>query len=161
MIMTPEQKSLVKESWAMVLPNQESTAGLFYDRLFHQYPEVRPMFKGDMQEQGVKLMKMLDLAVNSIDDVESLMEPLKEAGKAHKGFGVVEADYQKVAASLLWTLEQGLGDVFTPKVREAWTQTYTTLAGIMIEGAEYTVTEPAPAIKKSWFRSLFRAKATT
>ncbi|MFK8082650.1 MAG: globin family protein [Granulosicoccus sp.] len=159
--MTPEQKSLVKESWAMVLPNQEATAGIFYDRLFEQYPEVRPMFKGDIQEQGEKLMKMLDLAVNSLDDVESLIEPLKAAGKAHKGYGVAEADYQKVAASLLWTLEKGLGDAFTLKVREAWTQTYATLSGVMIEGAGYTVAEAAPVIKTSWFRSLFGAKAAT
>lgn len=159
--MTPEQKSLVKESWAMVLPNQEATAGLFYGRLFDQYPEVRPMFKGDMQEQGEKLMKMLDLAVNSLDDVESLIEPLKAAGKAHKDYGVAEADYQKVAASLLWTLEQGLGDAFTPKVKEAWTQTYTTLAGVMIEGGGYTVTEPVPENKTSWFRSLFNVKAVS
>lgn len=143
----------------MVLPNQEATAGLFYDRLFDQYPEVRPMFKGNMQEQGEKLMKMLDLAVSSLDDVESLIEPLKAAGKAHKGYGVAEADYQKVAASLLWTLEKGLGEAFTPKVKEAWTQTYTTLAGVMIEGAGYAITESAPANKPSWFRALFGEKA--
>jgi len=33
----------------------------------------------------------------------------------------------------LWTLEQGLGEEFTPDVKEAWTETYTTLATVMIE----------------------------
>jgi len=160
--MTPEQKSLVKETWAMVLPIQEKAADLFYTRLFEQYPEVRPMFKGDMQVQGEKLMKMLDQAVGSLDNVEALIEPLKAAGKAHKGYGVAEGDYQKVAASLLWTLEQGLGDAYTDDVKEAWTVTYTTLAGVMIEGAEYNAPAPAPETKKpSWFQSLFKSKVAS
>lgn len=157
MTMTPTQKTLVKETWAQVLPIQEKAADLFYTRLFDQYPEVRPMFKGDIQEQGEKLMKMLDLAVNSLDNVDSLIEPLKAAGKAHKNYGVAEADYQKVAASLLWTLEQGLGDAFTSDVKDAWTATYVTLSGVMIEGAEYS--SPKPVTKKpSWLQSLFKQK---
>ncbi|MFK7996524.1 MAG: globin family protein [Granulosicoccus sp.] len=158
--MTPTQKTLVKESWAKVLPIQETAADLFYTRLFDQYPEVRPMFKGDMKEQGEKLMKMLDLAVNSLDNVDALIEPLKAAGEAHKGYGVAEADYQKVAASLLWTLEQGLGEAFTEEVKEAWTVTYVTLSDVMIEGAGYSASEPA--IKKlSWFQSLFKQKVAS
>lgn len=155
--MTPTQKSLVKETWAQVLPIQETAADLFYTRLFDEYPEVRPMFKGNMQEQGEKLMKMLDLAVNSLDNVEALIEPLKAAGKAHKEYGVAEEDYQKVAASLLWTLEQGLGDAYTDDVKDAWTATYVTLSGVMIEGAGYSTSE-SPASKPSWFQSLFRPK---
>ena len=157
--MTPEQKSLVKETWAMVLPIQEKAADLFYTRLFDQYPEVRPMFKGDMQEQGEKLMKMLDQAVGSLDNLDPLIEPLKAAGKAHKEFGVAEDDYQKVATSLLWTLEQGLGDAYTDKVEEAWTVTYTTLAGVMIEGAAYSAPVAIEPKKPSWFQSLFKPKA--
>ncbi|MFK7857690.1 MAG: globin family protein [Granulosicoccus sp.] len=158
--MTPTQKTLVKESWALVLPIQEKAADLFYTRLFDQYPEVRPMFKGDMQEQGEKLMKMLDLAVNSLDNIESLVVPLKAAGKAHKDYGVAEADYPKVAASLLWTLEKGLGEAYTDDVKDAWTATYTTLSSVMIEGAGYSSNEPELK-KPSWLKSLFRIKVAS
>src|SRR5262249_45387316 len=34
-------------------------------------------------------------------------------------------------ADLIWTLEQGLGDAFTPEARESWTSTYRTLAELM------------------------------
>lgn len=158
--MTPTQKTLVKESWAKVLPIQETAADLFYTRLFDQYPEVRPMFKGDMQEQGEKLMKMLDLAVNSLDDIDALIEPLKAAGKAHRDYGVAEADYPKVAASLLWTLEQGLGEAYTDDVKSAWTATYGTLSSVMIDGAGYSSTEPETK-KLSWLQSLFRTKVAS
>jgi len=152
--MTPDEKELVRESWARVLPIQETAASLFYGRLFEQNPEVRPMFKGDMQEQGVKLMKMLDLAVGSLDDLDRLVDPLKQAGKAHKDYGVAEADYAKVATALLWTLEQGLGEAYTPDVASAWTSTYTTLSSVMIDGAGYGEDEPETAPIPRWKRFL-------
>lgn len=156
--MTPEQKQLVKDSWAKVLPIQETAAELFYGRLFSEYPEVKPYFKtGDMKEQGKKLMAMLNTAVNGLDNLEGLIEPLKASGKAHKGYGVKAEDYDKVGASFLWTLEQGLGEAFTPEIKEAWTVTYTTVASVMIEGAEYDV-EAESEEKSSWWNRVFGAR---
>lgn len=153
--MTPEQKELVKSSWAKVVPIQETAAELFYGRLFSEYPEVKPYFKvSDMKEQGKKLMAMLNTAVNGLDNLEALIEPLKASGKAHKDYGVKAEDYDKVGAAFLWTLEQGLGDDFTPEIKEAWTVTYTTVASVMIEGAEY---EDAGE-KQSWWKGLFGMK---
>lgn len=142
--MTPEQKQLVKDSWAKVLPIKETAAELFYGRLFEVYPEVKPLFKGDMKDQGRKLMAMLNTAVNGLDNLETLIEPLKNSGAAHKVYGVKAEDYGKVGDAFLWTLGQGLGDAFTDDVKEAWTVTYTTVAGVMIEGAQYETVE-APA----------------
>lgn len=139
--MTPEQKQLVKDSWEKVLPIRDTAAELFYGRLFEAYPEVRPLFKGDMREQGRKLMVMLNTAVNSLDNIETLIDPLKQSGRAHAGYGVKAEDYDKVGASFLWTLEKGLGDAFTPDVEEAWTVVYKTVAGVMIEGAGYPTSE--------------------
>ncbi|MDJ0740477.1 MAG: globin family protein [Gammaproteobacteria bacterium] len=159
--MTPEQKQLVKDSWAKVLPIKATAAELFYNRLFEVYPEVRPYFKGDMTQQGNKLMAMLNTAVNGLDNLEALIEPLKQSGKAHAGYGVKAEDYDKVGDAFLWTLEQGLGDGFTPDVKEAWTVVYTTVAGVMIDGADYdTVASPAPA-KPKWWQTVFGAKAAT
>lgn len=161
--MTPEQKQLVKESWDKVLPIQETAASLFYGRLFDQYPEVQPLFKGDMQEQGEKLMKMLDQAVGSLENLEALVTPLKQAGKAHKGYGVNAEDYNKVGASLLWTLEQGLGEAFTPAVKDAWATTYDTLSSVMIEGAEYgdAISEVVAIKSVPWWRSMFGLRTTS
>ena len=155
--MTPEQKQLVKDSWAKVLPVQEAAADLFYNRLFDEYPEVKPYFKGDMKEQGRKLMAMLNTAVNGLDNLEALIEPLKQSGKAHKGYGVKAEDYDKVASAFLWTLSQGLGDAFTDEVKDAWVVTYTTVASVMIEGAEYD-NEIAAVEKPKWWQRTFGYK---
>lgn len=140
--MTPDQKILVKDTWEKVKPIQEQAAAMFYERLFSEYPEVKPYFKGDMVEQGRKLMAMINTAVNGLDNLEALIEPIKDSGARHVSYGVKDEDYDKVAAALLWTLEQGLGELFTPKVKEAWTVTYTTVASVMKEGAA-AAAEPA------------------
>ena len=133
--MTPEQIELVQTTWAKVAPSADQVAVLFYDRLFEIAPEVKPLFKSDMTEQGQKLMQMLAVAVNGLPQLESIVPAVQEMGVRHTDYGVADSHYDSVGAALLWTLEQGLGDAFTPEVKEAWTVTYTTLATVMKEAA--------------------------
>jgi hypothetical protein len=49
--------------------------------------------------------------------------------------GVHEKHYVTVGTALLWTLSAGLGEKFTPEVREAWTAAYGLLADVMQFGA--------------------------
>ncbi|HSO82944.1 globin family protein [Thiocapsa sp.] len=133
--MNPETITLVKDSWATVAPISEQAAGLFYGRLFEIYPEVRPMFKGDMKEQGNKLVVMLTTVVNALDNLDPLIPTIKKMGARHAGYGVHDGDYAKVADALLWTLGQGLGDDFTPEVKNAWVCAYSALADTMKAGA--------------------------
>ena len=133
--MTPQQKELVKQTWTMVVPIADTAAELFYGRLFELDPSVKPMFKHDMTEQGKKLMKTINIAVEALDDVEPLVPTLKQMGADHAGYGVVDRDYNVVGAALLWTLEQGLGEVFTDEVKNAWAAVYEVLANTMKSGA--------------------------
>lgn len=137
--MTPEQKALVRDSWARILPIQETAAKLFYDRLFEVYPEVKPYFKGDMTGQGRKLMAMLNTAVNGLDNLAPLIKPLQQSGARHAGYGVKDEDYDKVADAFLWTLEQGLGDACSDDVRDAWIAAFTIVADTMKAGASEPV----------------------
>jgi hemoglobin-like flavoprotein len=129
--MTPEQLVLVKESWAKVVPIAETAAELFYAKLFELDPELKSMFKGDMTEQGRKLMAMINTAVNALDKLESIVPAVQDLGVRHVEYGVKDKDYDTVAEALIWTLGQGLGDDFTDDVKEAWVITYTVLADTM------------------------------
>jgi hemoglobin-like flavoprotein len=134
--MTPEQVSEIKASFSKVAPIAEQAAALFYGRLFEIAPEVRPLFKAtDMKEQGRKLMGTLAVVVKGLDDLPALMPAVQALAVKHNGYGVTAAHYAPVGAALLWTLEQGLGDGFTPSVRDAWTSAYGTLSGAMIAAA--------------------------
>jgi hemoglobin-like flavoprotein len=134
--MQPEQKLLVQESFAKVAPISALAADLFYDRLFELDPSLKPLFKGDIKEQGRKLMMMIRIAVDGLDDLDKLVPAVQDMGRRHATYGVENSHYDTVGASLLWTLEQGLGSAFTPKVKEAWTVVYTLLAHTMKEAVE-------------------------
>ncbi len=129
--MTHEQIALTQSSFAQVIPIADTAAALFYGRLFELAPELRPLFKGELQEQGRKLMRMIGLAVKGLDRWETLAPVLRDLGQRHEQYGVREQDYDTVGAALLWTLEQGLGPSFTPEVKAAWVAVYTQLAGAM------------------------------
>lgn len=129
--MTPEQVALVQGSFAKVAPIAPKAAEIFYARLFEIAPEVKPMFKGDMVAQGAKLMKMIGTAVSGLNDLAAIVPAVQALGRGHVAYGVKDEHYDVVGAALLWTLEQGLGDDFTPETKEAWTTVYGILADTM------------------------------
>lgn len=131
-----QHKRLVQETFALVEPIAETAAELFYNRLFELDPSLRDLFSGDMKEQGRKLMSTLKLAVKGLDNLDKLVPVLQKLGRAHSGYGVQAPHYVTVAEALLWTLEQGLGEAFTPEVKDAWTNVYSLLAETMIAAAD-------------------------
>lgn len=133
--MTPEQKQLVQTSFQKVLPIADTAAALFYDRLFELDPDLRRLFRGDMKEQGRKLMQMIAFAVKSLNRLDELVPLVESLGARHTAYGVKDAHYETVGAALLWTLEKGLGDSFTKEVKDAWTAVYTLLAETMKSAA--------------------------
>jgi hemoglobin-like flavoprotein len=133
--MTPKQVGLIKVTWDKVYPISEKAAELFYGKLFELDPELKPLFKGDMAEQGNKLMTMINTVVESLENVEELVPAVQDLGVRHAGYGVKDEHYDTVAEALLWTLGQGLGDDFTDEVKEAWTAAYVVLATTMKDAA--------------------------
>lgn len=122
---------LVRSSFQKLAPIAGQAAALFYARLFELDPALRPLFRGDMREQGRKLMQMIALAVGALDRLDTILPAVRQLGARHADYGVRDEHYATVGAALLWTLEKGLGAEFTPELRDAWTQTYTTLADAM------------------------------
>lgn len=129
--MTPAQIALIRVSFASVKPIADTAAALFYGRLFDLDPSLRPMFKRDMEEQGRMLMQVIGVAVASLNRLETLVPVLRDLGRRHGDYGVRDEHYHTVAEALLWTLQTGLGDKFTPEVRDAWVAVYGVLAGTM------------------------------
>ena len=133
--MTPEQVKLVQESFAKVVPISDQAAVIFYDRLFEIAPSVKSMFTGDMAEQRRKLMTMLAAVVNGLGNLESILPAASALAIRHVNYGAKTEHYPVVGSALLWTLEKGLGDAWTPEVADAWTAAYGTLSGYMISEA--------------------------
>ena len=126
-----ETVALVQQSWKKVAAIAPQAAALFYQNLFEADPRLRSLFKGDMDQQGMKLMQMIGAAVGKLNDLKTLVPILQGLGQRHAGYGVEIAHYQTVGAALLKTLGQGLGEEFTPEVKSAWTSVYGVMAEVM------------------------------
>lgn len=130
--MTPDQVKAIQDSFKLVAPISDQAAAMFYGRLFEIAPAVKPLFRGDMTEQGRKLMATLGVVVNSLGNLEAVLPAASALAKRHVDYGVKAEDYTPVGAALLWTLQQGLGEHWTPQLEEAWGAAYTLLSGYMI-----------------------------
>jgi len=138
--MTPDEVGLVQQTFGVVAPEADAVAALFYSRLFDLDPSLRAMFPADLTEQRGKLMGMLSVAVGGLSRLDTIVPAVQALGVRHAGYGVTDAQYDTVGTALLDTLARGLGDAFTPEVKDAWTSAYTTLATTMMAAARQAAT---------------------
>jgi nitric oxide dioxygenase len=140
--MTPSQIKLVQDSFAKVAPISDQAAIIFYNRLFEVAPNVRALFPDDLTEQRKKLMATLAIVVNGLTSLDAVLPAASALAKRHVGYGAKPEHYPVVGAALLWTLEKGLGEAWTPELAQAWSAAYGLLSGTMIAEA-YGSTEAA------------------
>ena len=133
--MTPHQIDLVQQTFAEIKPIAPAAAELFYARLFMLDPALKPMFTGDMAKQGQMLMSVIGTAVMGLRNLEGLAPIVRKLGARHVAYGVKTEHYATVGAALLWTLQVGLKEKFTPEVKDAWAAAYGLLSDVMQLGA--------------------------
>lgn len=134
--MTPRQKRILRETWRQVAPMDDAAAELFYRRLFRIDPTTRALFDTtDMAGQREKLMETLSAVIQGLDRFEALVPEIRELGRRHVTYGTTDAHYDSVGQALLWTLQQALGEGWTPEVAAAWADAYGAVAGIMRDAA--------------------------
>jgi hemoglobin-like flavoprotein len=134
--MTPAQQALVQASFAKVVPIADTAATLFYEDLFRRDPSLRALFKEDMAEQRRKLMAMIGTAVAGLGNWASIAPAVAALGERHVAYGVRTEHYDAVGRALITALQKGLGDAFTPEVKEAWLACYAAVAAEMVAGAK-------------------------
>jgi hemoglobin-like flavoprotein len=139
MSLTTREIELVQNTYELVVEIPDTVAGLFYGRLFELDPSLRPLFKGDLVEQGRMLMQVITVAVRSLKNLDAIVPAVEALGHRHVTYGVKIEHYDTVGSALLWTLGQGLGDKFTPEVKSAWTAVYGLLAQTATAKAYTTV----------------------
>jgi hemoglobin-like flavoprotein len=142
---TEAQIALVQSSFVHVLPIADTAGHLLYGRIFTLAPGTRSLFDDDITPQAKRLMTAVKAAVDGLGNLEQLAPFLVKLGARHVRYGVRVEHFDVVAEALLWTLEQGLGELFTPDVREAWTAAWGVIAEAMMVGMEQAARELEPA----------------
>ena len=94
----------MRRTFDLVVPISGVAADMFYERLFYMAPSLRRMFPEDMRDQKRKLIMMLAMAVNGLNDLDTLAPQLMALGARHAGYGVKDYHYKTVGEALIWTL---------------------------------------------------------
>ena len=152
--MTPHQVQLVQTSFAQLQPVASDAAALFYTNLFEADPQLRPLFKGVIADQGERLMGMIGSAVGLLDRPAALLPVLRMLGARHLAYGVQTHHYATVGSALLKTLGQGLGEGFSADHHDAWATLYGVISRSMQQGAAESIAPPVmasgPQARKTW-----------
>jgi hemoglobin-like flavoprotein len=133
--MTASQIKLVQESFPSISEQGGAIAMLFYGRLFQMQPQLRPMFRQDIQLQGQKLMDMLSTLTGSLDRFATLTPILRALGQRHAGYGVRDEHYTAVSTALLWALGTALDGEFPQDLKSAWVAVIDAVSDVMKAGA--------------------------
>ena len=133
--MTPAQEALVRDTFFSIRSMGGPVATLFYGRLFSYAPELRHMFKGDIREQGQKLMSMIEICVDSLGRLDDLRPQLRDLGRRHAGYGTRPEHYPVVSKALLWSLGQALEYRFDAPAKQAWAALLDKISREMLAGA--------------------------
>src|SRR5690606_23035183 len=73
--------------------------------------------------------------VQGLNAPAAIIPAAQKLAVKHIDYGVKAEHYTLVGNALLRTLKKGLGDEFTPEVRQAWIAAYQVLADVMREAA--------------------------
>lgn len=133
MPMTQDQIALVRDSFATIRENLAPPSTYFYERLFVHAPGLRPMFRDDLEGQGMRFMTTLALMVDHLDQREALEARFAELGRSHAALGVARDHFAPMEEALIDTLTQQLGSAMDPETERAWRAAYDDLAGEIIQ----------------------------
>ncbi|ERN40599.1 hemoglobin-like flavoprotein [Rubidibacter lacunae KORDI 51-2] len=133
------QVQLLETSFEKVKPRAEEFASSFYENLFFDYPDAKPLFaNADLKAQSKKLLASLVFVVDNLKNPDALTKALKGLGARHVRYGALPEHYPLVGNTLLKTFAQYLGDAWTPATEKAWTEVYGVITEVMLDGADYS-----------------------
>ena len=130
------QPEILEQSFAALAPQGERLVHRFYDRLFRDYPQVRPLFaQTDMPEQERKLLASLQLVIANVRKPAELSDALAQLACRHLDYGAQRGHYDAVVTTLLLTLAEVAGDLWTDPVAAAWRDALNLVQQSMVEAA--------------------------
>jgi hemoglobin-like flavoprotein len=140
--MNQDTERLIRESWLQLFPRRLPTAQRFYERLFEIDPTAKALFDGKpMHVQHEKFVHTIDTLVQMLDFPADIIGELQALAHRHVDYGVTLEQYATVGTALLWALERGMGNGWTPDVQRAWLELYLLIEGVMKRAVSGTATE--------------------
>ena len=136
MDISPRDAEIVRKSFLSFAADADRISVNFYERLFVTDPSLKELFGEDIMNQGRKLFDALATVIDNVDNLANMRGMLHDMGSRHIGYGVRADMYDTVGACLLGTIEEALGEEYTPDTAAAWATVFNVIADTMLDGAE-------------------------
>lgn len=126
--------TVLERSFNSLVPRAGELAHNFYETLFKQFPQVKPLFAGSNQaEQEKKLITALQLVISNLRNVDTLAKALTTLGAKHQGYGVLPEHYNAAASILIGEMNELAGDLWSVDIQSAWEHALSVVARVMID----------------------------
>lgn len=132
MQLSPSEIALLRASYARVSEDAETASIAFYDKLFKLAPEVRPYFRDDIADQGMRFFSAMKVILDRLEDPKSLHESLQRLAAGHAALGIHAEHFEPMGKALIATMQDSLGPDLTPETEAAWEKAYNQIAEAMI-----------------------------
>ncbi|MGW9266981.1 globin domain-containing protein [Gordonia terrae] len=126
-------REVLQDSLSLVIDDEHTLMLDFYDRLFDEHSEVRPLFGADLRPQATMLQQAIAAVLDHLDDAEWLGRTLGALGRRHADLGVTPEMYGWVARALITTMADAGGEEWTADMTAAWTEALGAVAGLMLD----------------------------
>nr|WP_082932041.1 globin domain-containing protein [Gordonia sp. LAM0048] len=126
-------REVLQDSLSLVIDDEHTLMLDFYDRLFEEHPEVRPLFGPDLRPQATMLQQAIAAVIDHLDDAEWLGRTLGALGRRHADLGITPEMYGWVADALIETMAEAGGEEWTADMTAAWTEALGAVAGLMLD----------------------------
>lgn len=133
MAVSEAQVRLVRASLSKVRMRLVPASDAFYENLFAIAPELRPLFRSDLQSQGMRFMSTIAVIADLLDAPAELGSAIDDLARSHSGVGVRGAHFAPMRIALMVTLAETLGEEFTPELQAAWHAAYDHFTARMID----------------------------
>jgi hemoglobin-like flavoprotein len=137
--MNRQQTDLLRSSFALMQPMATEISVYFNALLKQADPQLGKLFERSSAHQGKGMIPLLGGMLSLAEMPATLAPVLRMIGARHAGYGVTEAHYDCVAKVLAATLQEVLGDAFTPATRSAWAELYEMVSATMQESVAQRV----------------------
>jgi hemoglobin-like flavoprotein len=133
--LSPTEATLVTQSFDAIWSIRRRFCHAFYRRFFELAPDTRNLFPADLEPQYLRLVDMIAAIVGALDQRDLFQSAIRQAGRRHASFGVKPWHFDAFGKALISTLDDQLGEAFSPDARRAWMMLYEMVREEMIRSA--------------------------
>ena len=140
MSLTENQIQLVTESFAGIAPKGAAFVARFFQRLFNDYPETKPICASNPHVRQKKLLGALVIVVEHLSQPREMHSALQQWGVGQSEYSAVLEHHQAAGRTLLRTLEEFCGDLWGSELQQAWSTAFQVVREQVLVADEQVAT---------------------